>query len=496
MSRNENDFNGNRNCKFPAKMVEPTEDDHLAPGQPSRLGALAGRAIVFSVLVSIIFVGLLVNLAQLIVLVSLNLNKQNTRWRRLHKRLNSYLVYTLLAPGCALFYYWSRIKVNIHLADKGLLETPKQPLLGIVLPNHSYEMDYIPSFVLADQMGNLGAYRSMSKDEIKYLPIIGWCLWMSDFVFVKRDGRLNRDGMGRMLDELFDYDQTLLGLFSEGTRWTEEKYLASVEFAKSRGIKPYKYHLVPKTRGFAYTIRHYIRQIELEKKLDRSLFRVFNVEIIMPDKPTFKDFLDGKQLRADVHCEEILLSHEIREEILKSAHEDECPKLAELLYEIFRRKDQLIDEYKLNGNTFSKDEPSGAEFPYKRRLLPLVITLIGFCFTYTTLIYLAIGIFAQSTIFWSLLIGYLTACAWMLRRIMWESQAQTSGGDLKCQLGDHRLKLDQGQQDKRQPLEVAGAKSQDCLCANVGEQSHCDKMVSDEEQMGGIRMREGAPEAS
>ena len=39
-------------------------------------------------------------------------------------------------------------------------------------------------------------------------------------------------------------------IFCEGTRFTEEKYKASVDFAKSKGLPVFKHHLYPRTRGF------------------------------------------------------------------------------------------------------------------------------------------------------------------------------------------------------------------------------------------------------
>jgi lysophosphatidic acid acyltransferase/lysophosphatidylinositol acyltransferase len=39
-------------------------------------------------------------------------------------------------------------------------------------------------------------------------------------------------------------------MFCEGTRYTEEKHIASLEFAKSKGLVELKHHLLPRTRGF------------------------------------------------------------------------------------------------------------------------------------------------------------------------------------------------------------------------------------------------------
>ena len=63
--------------------------------------------------------------------------------------------------------------------------------------------------------------------------------------------------MGEGLDQLFNYqDKILLLFFPEGTRFTEKKYETSMKYASDKGLQTYKYHLLPRIKGFAYTIRH------------------------------------------------------------------------------------------------------------------------------------------------------------------------------------------------------------------------------------------------
>ena len=44
-------------------------------------------------------------------------------------------------------------------------------------------------------------------------------------------------------------------LYPEGTRFTESKYKASMEFAKENGYPLLKYDLLPRTKGFVQIIR-------------------------------------------------------------------------------------------------------------------------------------------------------------------------------------------------------------------------------------------------
>lgn len=390
---------------------------------------MLGRTLIFMTIVSFLFVGLIINLLQVVLLIGLKLSDK-PQWRTSVKRLNGYLLCVLFSPTICLLYYWSRLDLDIQLADLKLIEDAKKPLLAIMLPNHSYELDYMVCFALADQLGNMGSYKSMSKDELKYLPVVGWCLWMSDIIFLKRRWQQDKKDLGRKLNELYDYDQMILGIFAEGTRWSPEKQRAAIEFAKSRSLEPLQHHLLPRTRGFIYTLRHYLKDMaatEVEHKhrrllADESLLRLFNLEIIMPDRPTFGDFIEGRQLRAHIYCEEIELSRELRDEAIESRDEDDCPKLTRWLHDVFVRKDQIVDQFYANGHKFTVP-PEGGAFPMQRSLAPLVIWLLGFSFTWSLIAYLA----ANSAGLWSaVLVCFLVACAWMMSRIDHESRAKHS----------------------------------------------------------------------
>ena len=42
-----------------------------------------------------------------------------------------------------------------------------------------------------------------------------------------------------------------ISIYCEGTRFTEEKHKASIEFAKSKGLPQLKHHLLPRVKGFS-----------------------------------------------------------------------------------------------------------------------------------------------------------------------------------------------------------------------------------------------------
>ena len=44
-------------------------------------------------------------------------------------------------------------------------------------------------------------------------------------------------------------------LFPEGTRFTPEKHEASLEVSRKKGYPELKHHLLPRTKGFAYSMQ-------------------------------------------------------------------------------------------------------------------------------------------------------------------------------------------------------------------------------------------------
>lgn len=421
------------------KTYNSSEYNNKSEQDRTELARFFGKLLIFTTLISFLFVGLFINVLQFILLISCNLNKNNERWCKVHKKLNGQLIYILFSPPMFLLYFWSQIKITIQLDDLKLIEDARKPLTALIIPNHSYELDYMICFILADQLGNLGCYKSLSKDELKYLPIIGWSMWMSDIIFVKRRWDEDKLIMDRKLKELFNYDQFLLGLFAEGTRFTREKYEVSKEFALAKGIKPYKYHLTPRTRGFNHIIKYYLREIIENNKSKEEFFRIYNLQIMMPVGLKFKDFLNGKRLTASAFCEEIPLEQEVKEEVLRMKHlDEECPKLTKLLYDIFRRKDELVELYHKNGNRFAVNQSKGGELPYRPYTWPLLNWLLGYSMTYSLIGYLAMTQLSDSITFWTCLVLFISACGYMLRRIEDESESKPVTNRLQMKLSSAR----------------------------------------------------------
>jgi len=48
--------------------------------------------------------------------------------------------------------------------------------------------------------------KAFSKDSLKYMPIVGWCWWFAEFLFLQRDWAKDKHTIETKLKELFEYE--------------------------------------------------------------------------------------------------------------------------------------------------------------------------------------------------------------------------------------------------------------------------------------------------
>jgi len=137
----------------------------------------------------------------------------------------------------------------------------------LCVANHRYELDAILLWMACEKLKCLGSSRAFAKKELKYVPIVGWTFFFGEYIFLERSWEKDAKNIGPALDKLMAYEQHMpLTIIAEGTRFTQEKYKASLQFAKDKGLKvEYKYHLLPRIKGFAYSVR-YLKQNRKQKK--------------------------------------------------------------------------------------------------------------------------------------------------------------------------------------------------------------------------------------
>lgn len=344
-----------------------TKDEKKVVLKRGHFGMLMGMLMIMFITVEFICVGLPLNLIQVLLYYMAKLYPQGSESRRKMKKLNGYLIYLMFSGPLTIIYYWLGGKIdvfannketrdlivgqnesrrddeNISINGKQKISARPQLILGVF--NHSYELDYMTSILMMDQFGQLSNFKFVVKHEVIYIPVVGSSMQLSDIIFVKRDWTKDRLSLGEQLNKLLDYKRCTLAIFPEGTRFSCEKLSKSRDYAiKTLKVEPLRHHLWPKTRGFSYTLCDLIRKT---KAMDMDL-KLLNVECIMRQKCDFNDFLMGRPLSAELFCEEVKLNDQIVQDALASGMEanfEETSAMKQLLVDIFRRKDDIVDLY-------------------------------------------------------------------------------------------------------------------------------------------------------
>uniref|UniRef100_A0A2N9IVP4 1-acylglycerol-3-phosphate O-acyltransferase n=1 Tax=Fagus sylvatica TaxID=28930 RepID=A0A2N9IVP4_FAGSY len=173
----------------------------------------------------------------------------------MYRRINKVVAESLWLELIWLIDWWAGIKVELYTDSETFQLMGKEHALLIC--NHRSDIDWLVGWVLAQRFGCLGSTLAIMKKAAKSLPVIGWSMWFSGYVFVERiwvkDERTLQSGFQQLEDFPFPF---WLALFVEGTRFTEAKLLSAQKYAASRRLPVPRNVLIPHTKGFVSAVSH------------------------------------------------------------------------------------------------------------------------------------------------------------------------------------------------------------------------------------------------
>jgi len=159
---------------------------------------------------------------------------------------------SLVLVCVAEWYAGSKLRVYIDPVDEEKFFGKEH---GLLLMNHTYEIDWLTAWMITDKLGVLGGAKAYAKKMLRYVPVAGWVWWMAEFIFLDRNFEKDKIVIKSQLTEVFSHpDPVWLLLNAEGTRFTAAKHELSVKFAQERGLPVFKHHLVPRTKGFTTSL--------------------------------------------------------------------------------------------------------------------------------------------------------------------------------------------------------------------------------------------------
>ncbi|XP_043213766.1 1-acyl-sn-glycerol-3-phosphate acyltransferase gamma-like isoform X1 [Amphibalanus amphitrite] len=298
--------------------------------------------------------GLCINLIQLILYVTINPFSD-----RLFKKINYYLHYSICSQLVFLAEWWSESDSRCYVDPKDAQFFGKEHVLLVM--NHTYEVDWLMGWLMADRCGTLGSAKVYVKDMLRYVPIIGWSWVFSSIIFLRRKWDEDKEHIDRQLAVLADYpDPVWLLIFCEGTRFTAAKHEASMEVARRKGLPELRHLLLPRTKGFTYSV----------SRLRDKFAAVYNVTVAFDTQnyaqPTLYNMMLGKKIVGDLYVERIPMSE---------VPEDE-QEAAEFLHQLYRNKDKMLTSYLETGSYSGLSAaPELPRLPVARRWFSLVNTL-------------------------------------------------------------------------------------------------------------------------
>ncbi|CAH3017601.1 unnamed protein product [Porites evermanni] len=228
--------------------------------------------------------GLIINLFQLLLLPLWFIKKDLFRWANLNVVYLHWCQLTFLAE------WWSGLDIKLYGTKEDFDKLGKES--AIIVCNHRSDVDWLIGYTLADRAGVLATCKCYMKGYLKYLPIIGFSWWCTEYVFLRRNWQKDRKVLESSLSTLGDFPFPFwLAIFAEGTRLTKAKVEASVEYARANGLPELKHHLLPRSKGFALTAQYFKDKVPA----------VYDFEVGFPEnkEPNLTKMLMGEG--SDVH---------------------------------------------------------------------------------------------------------------------------------------------------------------------------------------------------
>ncbi|CAK9157193.1 unnamed protein product [Ilex paraguariensis] len=223
---------------------------------------------------------------------------------------------------------------------------------ALVICNHRSDIDWLVGWVLAQRSGCLGSALAVMKKSSKLLPVIGWSMWFSEYLFLERSWAKDEGTLKSGFQQLRDFPQPFwLALFVEGTRFTQAKLLAAQEYAASTGLHVPRNILIPRTKGFVTAVSH----------MRSFVPAIYDMTVAIPKSspaPTMLRLFKGQPSVMHVHIK--------RHSMMDLPETDDA--VAQWCRDVFVAKDKLLDKH-LAEDTFGDQQLQDTGRPVKSLLV-------------------------------------------------------------------------------------------------------------------------------
>lgn len=265
---------------------------------------------------------------------------QQVRLTIYHYYLRMFIFFFVRAPG---------LKVHLYGDVKEVTERDENV---IYMSNHQSSMDWLVAYTLAMRARCMSRVKFMMKQELHWVPIVGYYLKLLGHIYVRRRG-FRQDKLIEIVRRVAtEKTPVWLGIFPEGTRYNPEDQNAiavSEKYANMANQPVLKHQLTPRPKGSWLMVEN------LRSHLDA----VYSVTLVyeQPEPkghrskpPSASDVLRGACSNVHVHIKRIPI-----EDVPK----DEA-SFAPWLHDVFVQRDSLLSSY-YSTRSFASWGPSELE---------------------------------------------------------------------------------------------------------------------------------------
>ncbi|CAI0377081.1 unnamed protein product [Linum tenue] len=302
-------------------------------------------AVIVPLGVLFFFSGLAVNLFQAVCFVLIRPLSKST-----YRIINRAVAELLWLELVWIVDWWAGVKIELYTDSETFRQMGNEHAL--VLCNHRSDIDWLVGWVLAQRSGCLGSALAVMKKSLKLLPVIGWSMWFSEYLFLERNWAKDESTLKLYpvlivvsfylqsgIQRLRDFPRPFwLALFVEGTRFTQAKLLAAQEYAASAGLPVPRNVLIPRTKGFVSAVSN----------MRTFVPAIYDVTVAIPKsspQPTMIRLFKGQS--SVVHCH--LKRHSMKD------LPDTDDAVAQWCRDLFVAKDALLDKHDADGTFTDQD---------------------------------------------------------------------------------------------------------------------------------------------
>ncbi|KAL9041342.1 MAG: hypothetical protein Q9180_001341 [Flavoplaca navasiana] len=187
---------------------------------------------------------------------------------------NSWIAFTkqswgLLTTSMTQCWAPTVVRVSGHKSIRGeLLRTIDGNLLSnfpermILIANHQIYTDWLYLWWIGYTNGMHGRIYVVLKESLRRIPVIGWGMQFSQFIFLKRNWEADKDQLAAHLQKLNDAVAPMwLMLFPEGTNLHPDTRKGSKKWADKNKIPDMQHQLLPRSKGLQFCIQQLRRTV-------------------------------------------------------------------------------------------------------------------------------------------------------------------------------------------------------------------------------------------